>query len=408
MMPFLNHAISMTTPTDGTRAGLYAWLSTFTHRYMLADSVALSTSERRRSALGAILGVVACGLALQALPLGAHWLIAPLGASAVIVFALSHSPLAQPWSLLGGYLSATLAGLACAMTIPWPAVAAGLSVGLTIWLMARFNCFHPPGGAVALFLVLDGPYTLGRIGVTLALIAVNLACILLAALIVNRYALGRVYPFTGETARDNTHRTRDPTPMGRIGLSHEDLEHAVRQLDAFVDVQERELVQLYNLAVDHAFDRHAGLNCGAIMSRDIVTVEFGTELEDAWKLLRAHKVKALPVVDSFGRLIGILSVADYLRQMDDTTAAGLAIRLQGLLRRTPGPTSEKAEVVGQIMTARVDSARLDTPISKLADMLSDGGMHHIPVVDESKRVVGMVTQSDIIAALYKQLALSMA
>jgi CBS domain-containing membrane protein len=239
-------------------------------------------------------------------------------------------------------------------------------------------------------------------------VGLNLAVILLAAWIINNLALGRRYPYTPEAASQGLHGTRDAAPMARIGLSHADLEQAVRQLNTFVDVQEGELVRLYNLAVDHAFERHIGLSCREIMARDVVTVEFGTELEQAWRLLRAHKIKALPVVDRFGRLIGMITVADFLRQLDDTTAAGLAVRLQGLLRRTPGETSEKAEVVGQIMTAQVSAARLDTPIAELAAQLSERNLHHVPVLDETRRVVGMVTQSDLIAALYKRVALERA
>lgn len=384
------------------------WLHAFARRYLLADTIALSPAERWRSALGALLGMGVCGLLLHALPVASHWLIAPVGASAVILFALSHSPLAQPWSVMGGYLVATTTALASSLLFPWPQLAAAVAVAASIWLMARFNCFHPPGGALALFLVLDGPYPPERILPTMALVFVNMAAMLLAAVLVNNLVLGRRYPFTPELAQSNLHRTGDASPMSRIGLTHTDLEKAVLSLNTFVDIQEGELVRLYNLAVDHAFNRHLGLTCGDIMSRDIVTVEFGTELEEAWNMLRAHKIKALPVADSFGRLIGILTVADYLRQMDDTTAAGLAVRLQGLLRRTPGESSEKAEVVGQIMTAQVDAARVDTPISELALSLSDLGMHHIPVLDETRRVVGMVTQSDVIAALYKRIALEKA
>jgi CBS domain-containing membrane protein len=380
----------------------------FARRYLVADTIALSPAERWRSALGALLAVGVCGLLMHAMPIGAHWLIAPVGASAVILFALSHSPLAQPWSVIGGYLVATLVSLASVNVIPYPQAAAAVAVAASIWLMARLNCFHPPAGALALFLVLDGPYPPGRMLETLELVAVNMAAILLAALLINNFVLGRRYPLGLEGAGDPLHRTGDTPPLARIGLTHADLEQAVRTLDTFVDIQENELVRIYNLAVDHAFDRHIGLSCGDIMSRDLVTVQFGTELEEAWTLLRAHKIKALPVVDSFGRLIGILTVADYLRQMDDTTAAGLAVRLQGLLRRTPGEHSEKAEVVGQIMTAQVYAARADTPISELVLNLSDKGMHHIPVLDETRKVVGMVTQSDVIAALYKRIALARA
>lgn len=379
-------------------------LSRTLRRHLVADTIALSPAERWRSALGAFLAVAACGLAMRAMPIASHWIIAPVGASAVILFALSHSPLAQPWSVFGGYCMAAASALACNLFIPWPFLAAAVAVAATVWLMARFNCFHPPGGALALFLVLDGPREASGLPAVTALVLVNVLVILLAAVFINNLLLGRRYPFIGEKAA-NPHRTRDAAPMSRTSLSHADLEHAVRQLDTFVDVQEGELVRLYNLAVNHAFNRHLGLSCGEIMSRDVVTVEFGTELEAGWNTLRAHKIKALPVVDAFGRLIGILTVADFLRQMDDTTAAGLAVRLQGLLRRTPGETSEKAEVVGQIMTPQVYAASVDTPIAELAARLSDMNLHHIPVLDDTRRVVGMVTQSDLIAALHKRIAL---
>ena len=99
-----------------------------------------------------------------------------------------------------------------------------------------------------------------------------------------------------------------------MGLTHTDLESAVKTLNTFVDVQEDELVEIYNLAVDHAFGRHVGLTCADIMSRDVITAHFDTDLAVAWQLLRKHKIKSLPVIDRFDRLIGIVTVADFLRQ----------------------------------------------------------------------------------------------
>lgn len=385
---------------------MYLHAQALARRYLLADTPPLSPAERRKSALGALAGIALCGFLLHFIPVGTHWMLAPVGASAVLLFALPHAPLAKPWSMLGGYLVSTLAALASAAWIPHPVVAAALSVAASIWLMARLNCVHPPGGALALLIVLEGPPSLAQAVATLGLVLLNVAAMLLAAVLVNNLLPGRRYPHAAQAGKANPHATRDASPLARLDLNHEDLARAVQALDTFVDVQEEELVSLYRLAVEHAFERHIGLTCGDIMSRDVVSVRYGTELEEAWTLLRAHKIKALPVVDGFGRLIGILTVADYLRQMDDTTAAGLAVRLQGLLRRTPGPNSEKAEVVGQIMTEKVHAARTDTPIVELVSRLSEGSMHHIPVLDDTGRILGMVTQSDLIAALYKRIALS--
>jgi CBS domain-containing membrane protein len=114
--------------------------------------------QRLRAVLGAAVGLLACGLAgrwaggagLGPVP----WLVAPLGASAVLVFAVPSSPLAQPWSVIGGNTSSALWGMACVATIPDPTVAAAVAVAGAIALMFLLRCLHPPGGAAALLAVL--------------------------------------------------------------------------------------------------------------------------------------------------------------------------------------------------------------------------------------------------------------
>ncbi len=372
------------------------------------DTPSLSNAERWRSTTGALLGVAFCALVMYNLPVASHWLIAPVGASAVVLFTLPHSPLAQPWSIMGSYFFATAAALLSMALIHQPQVAAAVAVAATIWLMARFNCIHPSGGAIALFVVLDGPYASERIGPTLGLVALNAIAILLASVLVNNLVLGRRYPYRPQKIDRNIHLTDDSNPLERTGLTHPDLQSAMKTLDTFVDVQEDELVQIYSLAIEHAFERNVGLTCGEVMSRDLVTVNFGTDLEEAWNQLRKHKIKALPVVDSFNTLIGILTVADFLRQMDATTTAGIAVRLQGLLRRTPGPNSEKAEVVGQLMSTHVYAAEPHTQISEILRQITGKSIRHVPIVDDKRRVLGIVTQSDLLGALYQRLALSAA
>lgn len=383
-------------------------LKAFILTRLVADTPALSHAESARSALGALIGLGLAGALLHLNADASLWLIAPIGGSAIILFTLPHSPLAQPWSVFGGYLTALSAAYLSVLLMPTPLLAAAVAVAGNIWLMARFNCMHPPGGALALFIALAGTPGLANAGSEIVLVAENVAVILAAALLVNNLIPGRCYPYCRIKAKENVHRTGDATPIARAGLTHADLGAAIQSIGTYVDIQENELVRLYNLAVDHAFDRQLALSCADIMSRSIVTVNFATELEEAWKLLRTHKIKALPVVDTFGRPIGIVTVADFLRQLDDTTAAGLAVRLQGLLRRTPGANSEKAEVVGQIMTANLYTARADTPISDLVHQLSENNLHHIPVLDGERRVIGMVTQSDLIVALYKRIAMAVA
>ncbi len=383
-------------------------LKQFTLDYLVPDTPPLTPGARWLSFVGALLGLMLAGIMLHLAPGSGLRFLPPMGASAIILFALPHSPLAQPWSVLGGCLAASVSALLAATLPVHPLVVVAVAVAATLWLMIRFRCLHPPGGALAMLIAAEGVQPPLQALLLIGVVVANVLAMLLAAWAVNNYLLRWRYPQCRSESTASLHRTADLSPTERTGLSHEDLDHAVQAVGTFVDVQENELVRIYNLAVDHAFERHMAVSCGDVMARDIVVVEFATELEQAWNLLRRHKVKALPVVDGFRRVIGIVTVADFLRQLDDTTAAGLATKLQGLLRRTPGINVEKALVVGQIMSTKVRTAREDTPVADLVHQLSDGSLHHIPVVDEREELVGMVTQSDLIAALYRRIALASA
>ncbi len=84
-------------------------------------------------------------------------LVAPMGASAVLLFAVPASPLAQPWSIIGGNTISALIGVIVAHFVHEPALATGIAVALAIAAMSFTRCLHPPGGAAALTAVLGGP-----------------------------------------------------------------------------------------------------------------------------------------------------------------------------------------------------------------------------------------------------------
>ena len=77
------------------------------------------------------------------------FLIAPLGASAVLMFAVPNSPLAQPWSAVVGNTLSGLVAWAVVSLVPDPVAAVALAVGAAILIMALARATHPPGGAVA-------------------------------------------------------------------------------------------------------------------------------------------------------------------------------------------------------------------------------------------------------------------
>ena len=90
-------------------------------------------------------------------------LVAPMGASAVLLFAVPASPLAQPWSIIGGNLVSATVGVACASWIADPVGAGALAVALAICAMFALRCVHPPSGAGERSSVLISPATLNTV-----------------------------------------------------------------------------------------------------------------------------------------------------------------------------------------------------------------------------------------------------
>lgn len=378
-------------------ADLISWLRGFAPPPIIAGK-----REKLYGCLGACVGLLVaqwCSkLALGGLDI---WFIAPMGASAVLLFAVPSSPLAQPWSIIGGNLVSALVGVTCSKWIGDPALAASAAVALAIGAMFSLRCLHPPSGAVALTAVLGGP-AVHAAGYDFVFwpVGVNSLFLLSSALVFNN-VLGRRYPHA-QVSHAQQHGTADVPPIDRLGFKLDDLDAVLKEHGQLVDVSRDDLAALFMQTEMHAYRRRFGeIACGDIMSRDVITVEFGTSLEEAWALMRQHHIKALPVINRVRRVIGIVTLIDFMRHANLDMHASFDTKLRKLIRRTLHTHSDKPEVVGQIMTTAVQSIRADTHIVELVPLLSNQGKHHVPVVDADGRLAGMLTQSDLIAALYQ-------
>lgn len=228
-------------------------------RWLGIEGGKVSGSERLVAALGGFLAIGAM-LTLSSFLLdlqGAAWVVASMGASTVLLFAVPHGPLSQPWNLIGGHLLSALVGVSCARWIPQPHLAAALAVGGAIGVMHLSRSIHPPGGATALAAVVggEGIRALGY-GYLLTPVLVNLLVLLGVAVGFNYLFPWRRYP--AELMRRG-HRARPGAPPP---IAHEDLVYALSQIDSFVDITEEDLLRIYALATGHS--SRAGVTAEAL------------------------------------------------------------------------------------------------------------------------------------------------
>jgi len=173
-------------------------------RYVVYRETLVDKKDIFWSFIGAFLGIGIIGF-IQQQWLSAQdnlFLVGSFGASAVLIFGHTQSPLAQPRNLVGGHILSALIGITIRYLIPfpdWQWAACALAVSLSIICMQMTKTVHPPGGATALLAII-GSEKIRTLGYWYALspVASGVGIMLLIAWIINNIPANRSYPARGK------------------------------------------------------------------------------------------------------------------------------------------------------------------------------------------------------------------
>lgn len=145
------------------------------------------------------------------------------------------------------------------------------------------------------------------------------------------------------------------------------------------------------------------LRVGDVMTTQVVAVTPDTPFTAVVDLMLAHEISAVPVIDDLDGLIGLISEADVIskqayggrrrRMLDEFS--GIARREARELTRSRGRTAR------EIMTAPVETALVDDPLRAIARRMVENRLKHLVVVDDSRRMVGIVSRRDLLRAFHR-------
>lgn len=208
--------------------------------------------EKWVSGAGALIGIMAVAwISQQYVPAhDAAWVVASMGATAVLLFAVPHGPLSQPWPVIMGHTVSALIGVACAQLIPELLIAAAVAVAFAITAMHYLRCIHPPGGATALTAVIGGEQ-LHSIGFQYVITPVlfNAVIMVLIAIAFNYAFEWRRYPIALNVHKRKQARPAE-TPEEELvdDLNESDLTQALKSIDSIIDISGQDLLRIYRMA----------------------------------------------------------------------------------------------------------------------------------------------------------------
>jgi len=242
------------TPTSESAMKLTNWLQ---KRQQRLSSNHPQIREKLKASSGAFAAIWLLMTVISQLQLTTEMellVLASMGASTFLLFAIPHSPMAQPWPLIAGHLIAAIMGVNCHYWIVDPVLATATAVGLSVFFMHLFHALHPPAAATAMIAVIGLPeQNVIYWHFVYAIVIINAGSLLLFSLLINNLLPGRHYP-----QRDNHHKHHDQfvrkTDKALL-LNEEDFHWALDQMEAVIDVTETDLVDLYEFASEHAEQR---------------------------------------------------------------------------------------------------------------------------------------------------------
>lgn len=147
----------------------------------------------------------------------------------------------------------------------------------------------------------------------------------------------------------------------------------------FNDEDEAEIHAKFLKAQEKFYKKRAVATAQEIMNKQLITLREDLSVEEAWELIKNHEIKHYPIIGAEGKLLGLLSEGEILRQLQ----------------------IGKGKKLKEITGAETLCADPETELSDILDVFSAEKIEAVPIVDKKEKIVGILTQNDLIQTMIK-------
>jgi len=134
---------------------------------------------------------------------------------------------------------------------------------------------------------------------------------------------------------------------------------------------------------------------GDIMTTKVITVHLTTAMDVVSDIFEKHNIHHLPVVEEDGTVVGMISKSDYYQLQDAFT----------IFKRAAAERINRAVfrslLVGEVMSKQVAVLNPDDSVLMAAGYFRENLFHALPIVDEDRRILGIVTTYDLLSYAFQ-------
>jgi CBS domain-containing protein len=142
-----------------------------------------------------------------------------------------------------------------------------------------------------------------------------------------------------------------------------------------------------------------------IMTKRVITIKRDASVKELSELLVKNKISGVPVVDDTGSLVGVATEGDLIVQDADLHFPRYFKLLDGIIyleslnkfkRNLKKYLGTKVE---DVMTSRLETVNVDTPVSEVANIMIRNNINRVPVLNKKGDLVGIITRADIVKSM---------
>lgn len=186
-----------------------------------------------------------------------------------------------------------------------------------------------------------------------------------------------------------------------LDISEEDVIAAMKKIPGYIDITPGDFKEVYQAAYSLAVKRLFNtLTAAKIMTESVLLIDQGMDLVQAAALLSQKQISGAPVVDPDGRIVGVVSEKDFLKEMGiGEKPSFLKIATHCLNNESCMIGRLRNKTVGDIMTRPAITGSSEMTVGIISTLFAEKHINRLPIIDVNGRPVGIVTRTDLAYSL---------